>query len=526
MNAGILAAAVTLALAALPAAASDYPGKGPDGHDNGEIHACTGTHPSQPAVVCVRAGAAPGGNGSAAAPLATIHAAIAAAKAGDIVQVAAGTYAENVALGGHNAPTGKHLTLLGGFNAGFSARDAGQHASTIDGGLANPAVQLHLDSNQGTVLDGFTLTRGRGLGSTWEDGYGHGGGVHATLHGNGEIVISHNLIHGNASNQHTSADTRGGGIYTYAQSWGGATGTIRIEHNTVRDNQAGKGAGVHVSGRHAELRRNLVEDNIGHHDHGGGIYVSAGTLLADNIVRGNVIGATQGYGWGGGVLVAGVDAQLRGNVVTGNFAPTTGAGVFWDEGATGTMRNDLIHRNLCPNGSRSGAAIYIDGGPGGPSMVAIENLTVADHLCPDTAPGGAAVVIEDGSQATIRNAIFHGNSRDFATLSGGGFTIAWSITQEPGTGNFNANPLFANAAAGDYHLRSGAGRFTPSGWVLDAATSPAIDAGDPASDYSQETEPNGGRINLGAYGNTAQASRSAAGDRVFGDGFEGSALAE
>ena len=35
--------------------------------------------------------------------------------------------------------------------------------------------------------------------------------------------------------------------------------------------------------------------------------------------------------------------------------------------------------------------------------------------------------------------------------------------------------------------------------------SPAIDAGDPNDNYSIEPSPNGGRINVGAYGNTADA---------------------
>jgi hypothetical protein len=39
-------------------------------------------------------------------------------------------------------------------------------------------------------------------------------------------------------------------------------------------------------------------------------------------------------------------------------------------------------------------------------------------------------------------------------------------------------------------------------------TSPCIDAGDPASACGNEPIPNGGRINMGAYGNTAQASKS------------------
>ena len=50
------------------------------------------------------------------------------------------------------------------------------------------------------------------------------------------------------------------------------------------------------------------------------------------------------------------------------------------------------------------------------------------------------------------------------------------------------------------------------GWKIDAAHSPAIDAADPASPFNLEPAPNGGRANLGAYGNTAEASKSRKGD--------------
>jgi len=64
---------------------------------------------------------------------------------------------------------------------------------------------------------------------------------------------------------------------------------------------------------------------------------------------------------------------------------------------------------------------------------------------------------------------------------------------------------------GDYHLKSQAGRWdvASQSWVLDEVTSPCIDAGDPASLIDDEPAPNGARINMGAYGGTAQASKSA-----------------
>jgi len=44
--------------------------------------------------------------------------------------------------------------------------------------------------------------------------------------------------------------------------------------------------------------------------------------------------------------------------------------------------------------------------------------------------------------------------------------------------------------------------------VQDDVTSPCIDAGDPSSPIGFEPFPNGGRINMGAYGGTAEASKS------------------
>ncbi|MHC5054459.1 MAG: right-handed parallel beta-helix repeat-containing protein [Planctomycetota bacterium] len=73
------------------------------------------------------------------------------------------------------------------------------------------------------------------------------------------------------------------------------------------------------------------------------------------------------------------------------------------------------------------------------------------------------------------------------------------------------DPLFANPEAGDFHLKSQTGRWSPAGggtWVVDGVTSPCIDAGDPALAVGDEKPGNGGRINMGAYGGTRFASRS------------------
>ncbi len=65
----------------------------------------------------------------------------------------------------------------------------------------------------------------------------------------------------------------------------------------------------------------------------------------------------------------------------------------------------------------------------------------------------------------------------------------------PGEGNINKDTVFVNPFRYpfDFHLLS---------------TSPCVNAGDPFADYSLEPAPNGGRINIGTYGGTVEATSS------------------
>lgn len=85
----------------------------------------------------------------------------------------------------------------------------------------------------------------------------------------------------------------------------------------------------------------------------------------------------------------------------------------------------------------------------------------------------------------------------------------WANADDP---NVTAEPNDPNAVwfDGDYHLKSQDGRWDPitESWVFDDVTSPCIDTGDPNSPVTFEPFPNGGIINMGAYGGTAEASMS------------------
>jgi hypothetical protein len=355
-------------------------------------------------------------------------------------------------------------------------------------------------------LDGFNISGGEAQGPD----YFYGGGV---LVLEGEVTLSNNVIENNDIGQH-GEDSFGGGVMI-------DNARAVVENNHIRNNGAGSGAGVGIQEGDVEIRRNTIAGNVATGDHGGGIWGSGTLLIANNLVHGNRIGEALGYGQGGGILVfgAGSVGTLVANVVGNNFAVSFGAGVFFDEGAKGTMQNDILYRNCLQDADGGGAAIYVDGtgeqeADGGSSLT-ITNATVANNHC-DVATTGLGLKVEGYSSATVVNSIFWDNNGDDFTVDGSSvLTVSHTLWQRNDSGSLGENnihddPLFADPAADDYHLRSRGGRWSDgqSTWLTDEAHSPAIDAGDPSSAFDGEPTPDGGAINLGCFGNTEHASKS------------------
>jgi len=159
--------------------------------------------------------------------------------------------------------------------------------------------------------------------------------------------------------------------------------------------------------------------------------------------------------------------------------------------------------------------------------VIIENCTFSDNSADR---GGSALDTWHG--AKVSNCIFWGNSSpaiegffDFfeeAVVNYCDIEEGW-----PGEGNIDIDPCFVSPGYwdlngtpedtaddfwvdGDYHLCSQAGHWDQKSqaWVQDDVTSPCIDAGDPNSPIGTEPFPNGGRLNMGAYGAGDEAGKS------------------
>jgi hypothetical protein len=88
--------------------------------------------------------------------------------------------------------------------------------------------------------------------------------------------------------------------------------------------------------------------------------------------------------------------------------------------------------------------------------------------------------------------------------------VYWQEESGQDAHSVSREPLFADEAGGDYHEFSTGGRWFGGTWVTDLVDSVVIDAGNPLSIWTNEPPPNGGRVNLGAYGNTDQASKTPA----------------
>ena len=98
--------------------------------------------------------------------------------------------------------------------------------------------------------------------------------------------------------------------------------------------------------------------------------------------------------------------------------------------------------------------------------------------------------------------VFWGNEHNlfYAVVSDGVYYVDVYIN---GAGNISKDPLLNNIGAITSIVPTNINDI--SAYFHVNTYSPTIDAGDPDDDYSKEPEPNGGRINMGAYGNTPEA---------------------
>jgi len=433
-----------------------------------------------------------------AAPCATIGYAL--AQAGDEIRVAEGTYTETLDV--HRS-----VTLKGGYEATGWTRDIDAHPTIIDGTGANDSV-LRIGDVSGAVVEGFTV----------QNGYspGEGGGFYIR---NADVLISATVI------QYNRADGAGGGVWVQSEDGGvasalivdsvllsnvtdssggglAANSDVTLSNVEIRSNTArGDGGGLSLESS-ATISNSRIISNTTQDGSGGGLWatdvsiydseiaynqangqgsISGGgakirdrLLLRGSIVRGNRVVSSE-ESIGGGLAVEGAEATIMDTIISGNSAQYADSVAIWQ--ATVIMTNCLITGHEGPG----------LGGP--PTNATFVNVTVTGNAGGGINIGGA----EHAVNVTIRNSILWGNdgpaySCDVDPASSNCTVVHSDVEGDvpPGTGNISEDPLFVDAANGDYHLQVG---------------SPCIDAGTPvgAPTHDIEGTPRDAAPDMGAY---------------------------
>ncbi len=301
------------------------------------------------AVICV----SPGGTGGC---LASIQAAINAASNGDTINVAAGSYTEDLNIA-------KSVTLIGA-GAGM----------TILLGATNNATAEHVTISASNVsIEGFTIDDVNSLGQT-------GPGANALGITIGDVsgtVLRRNII----TNVFIDAPTGGTAIYLNANTKGAV-----IEQNTISN--SGNGILFDGSGRHDNftIRRNIFSGNgRGTSSSRAAIrFVSADTIAAGhrNLIVSNTFTGNTG---GGGIFNgSGIGVMAENNWWGCNFGP--GAAGPANSGCSGTVNSVSANVDANPWLTLRLGSLLGEVPPGGGANLTASLLFNSDNV--DTSANG------------------------------------------------------------------------------------------------------------------------------------------
>jgi len=357
--------------------------------------------------------------------------------------IAGSTFDGNQATG-----TGGGFYYAGPGNAVLTDTKAlGNFSSSIGGGALSCSGTVQVSGSE--FSDNVTLA-------------GNGGGLFAA--GAAGTTIQNTVFRRNSG-----GPGPGGGLFSTA-----GTGTITLTDVEASDNSGTAGGGMFLAVPTVTLTRVQALRNGSGSGPGGGIFLVPSTLgtIADSTVDGNIAG-----GAGGGLFAGSPTVTITNSTISNNRAagPASGGGIFFGVTAS-TVTNVTFSGNVCDT---SGGGAYAAG------AVTMRNVTFADNV----APMGSALF--NGGTATLGSSIIVGSAVSHcagAAMTSGDFNIDSNGTCGLAGGNDRNNV--------DPQLGPLADNGGPTFTQLPAATSPAIDAGNPAgcpaTDQRGETRPTDG----------------------------------
>lgn len=375
-----------------------------------------------------------------ATPKQTIQAAIDASSAADTVMVTNGVYALNKTMFITN------LVLLS---------VNGSSVTIVDGQNAVRCLALF---GAGTTVNGFTVRNGRNL--------HNGGGIYCNSGAIVNCVITNNTAVGDGDGH-----AQGGGIYLGYGSLSNCVvaGNTALSTNDFQYDNYASGGGVYTFD--GVISDCVISNNTCNaiYADGGGVTLSAGELHHSLIVNNSAVALW--YASGGGI-----NANMNGTghpfvdrcLLLSNSVTATETGAFTTSSAQGGgfyIANSTEFRN-CVIAGNSAVAPYgfANGGGGSSSGSTVENCTVVNNRA--SAPANSSScngggIIWGYSTYPINNIILFNTA---PSLPDNSYVNPLSIPMfvncntspiPDGVKNISADPLFVNAAGGDYHLQPG-----------------------------------------------------------------------
>jgi hypothetical protein len=240
----------------------------------------------------------------------TIQSAILACNNGDTVLVQPGTYFENVNF------RNRKIVLTSRF---YQSMDLSYISNTIING-GNPqqpdsasCVIIAGGQDSTTVLQGFTLTGGKG--TIWNDEHGagfyrEGGGLLVALC---SPVIQYNIIRDNQCVIGGIAISTGGGGVRIGD------GYVKFFNNIVISNTGRYGAGIVLNYAGGEYKNNIIAKNYGSNQFGAGSGMWLNSSFSrPKTIENNTIVFNTSLSQSPGVNNLGGAATLRNNIIWGN----------------------------------------------------------------------------------------------------------------------------------------------------------------------------------------------------------------
>ncbi len=255
----------------------------------------------------------------------------------------------------------------------------------------------------------------------------------------------------------------------------------------------------------------------------------SGVTIHDNTIGNSLTDVASGYA---GILLENDGVNLGSAEIYNNYVYGKAGGIVLESGTTKDYQNGVhIHHNKIFKtfNNTAGSADYLNGGI---HIHGAHNTLIEFNTIEGSEKDGIVFEIgqgtETGYETKVQNNIISNcDNYGINNLSTDHtFVVQNNDVYNCTNGNYNntssssdiyVDPLFETGITTndpnmvDLHLKSEAGRWNGTTWVVDDVTSQCIDAGMATSDYSNEPDPNGGIVNIGAYGNTSEASKSNSG---------------